>query len=134
MGQEAQVKPSRIALQILFATIAGCLATLAATPVQAHNQELLGEWKMISTAPDNDVPWTLTISYKDGKYEATASTDEGSGPVNDLRVEGNSVHFSMEYEGHDYEIDLKLDASSLTGTWSGQGSSGETTGHKAAKG
>ena len=130
------MKSSRIKLAILFTTIAGCLAILLAMPVQAHNQELLGEWKMISTAPDNDnndVHWTLTIAYQSGKYDATASTDESTGPVGDLHVEGNSVHFSVEYDGYDYAVDLKLEGDSLTGTWSGRGTSGETRGRKAAK-
>ncbi len=127
------MKSSRIRLAILFATIAGCLTMLVVTPVQAHNQELLGEWKMISTAPDNDVPWTLTITYQNGKYDASASTDESTGPVSDLYVEGNSVHFSVEYDGYDYAIDLKLEGDSLIGTWAGRGSSGETRGRKGAK-
>jgi hypothetical protein len=126
------VKPSRIALPILLTAIAGCLAMLTiATPVHAQNQALLGKWNMTSTAPDNDVLWTLTIEYKDGKYEATSSTGEGAGPVKGLRVEGNEVHFSVDYRGGEYAIDLTLQGDSLTGTWSGQGDSGATKGQRS---
>src|ERR1051325_10882882 len=82
--QEVYVKSFRIVLPIVFATVAGFLAIMIATPVHAQNQALLGKWDMTSTAPQYDVSWTLTIDYKDGKYAATSSTGEGAGPVNDL--------------------------------------------------
>ena len=126
------MKTSRITLPVLLATIAACFAMLMiATSAYAQNQGLLGKWNMTSTAPDNDVLWTLTIEYKDGKYEATSGTSEGAGPVQGLRVEGNAVHFSVDYRGGEYAIDLTLQGDSLTGTWSGQGDSGQTKGQRS---
>jgi len=134
VAKEATVKPFRIKPTILLATLAGCLAMLMeATPVHAQNQALLGKWNMTSTTAENDVPWTLTIDYKDGKYEATISdTADSPGLVKDLRVDGSAVHFGVAYQGGEYNIDLKLQGDSLTGTWSGQGNSGETKGRKAS--
>ncbi len=127
------MKSFRIELPILAVTIAGYLAMLiVAPPVHAQNQALLGKWNMTSTAPKNYVPWTLTIDYKDGKYAAISSTADSTGPVKDFRVDGNALHFSVEYQGGEYDIDLKLQGDSLTGTWSGQGDSGETKGSKTS--
>lgn len=94
---------------------------------------LVGKWKMSSTTPDGDqVPWTLTITYADGKYAATAAAGEGEGPVSELKVDGTKLHFRVPYQGNEYDIDLKLEGDSLAGTWSGGGSSGETKGQKSA--
>jgi hypothetical protein len=114
-----------------------CFAVLALSTGIARGQKadpLVGKWKMVSSTPDgNQVPWGLTITYANGKYGATASSpsEEGEGPVKDLTVDGSKVHFRVPYEEEDYDIDLKLDGSSLVGTWSGNGSSGETKGQKA---
>ena len=126
------MKSSRTVIPVVLATVAGYLAMLViATPLHAQNQALLGKWNMTSTAPENEVPWTLTIAYKDGKYEAVSSTDDGSTPAKDFRVDGNVVHFSVDYQGAAYDIDLTLKGDLLTGTWSGRGDAGETKGRKA---
>ena len=123
--------------RILLATTC-CLVALALSTGIARGQKadaLIGKWKMVSTTPDgSQVPWGLSISYANGKYGATASSpsNEGEGPVKDLTVDGSKVHFRVPYEGEDYDIDLKLDGSSLVGTWSGNGETGETKGEKVA--
>lgn len=127
------MKPLRVELTVLFAMITGCLALLLASPVQAQNQALLGKWEMTSTAGEEDVQWTLIIDCKDGRYEATSAVGESSEAVSDLRVQDDAVHFTVEYQGRDYDIDLRVDGDSLTGTWSGHGDSGATKGHKIAK-
>lgn len=109
------------------------LALLFTTGVALGQQSdpLLGKWKMSSTTPDGDqVPWTLTITYADGKYSATSAAGEGEGPVSELKVNGTKLHFRVPYQGNEYDIDLKLDGDSLVGTWSGGGSSGETKGQR----
>ena len=134
VARETFLKASRVEFAVVLA-LAGCLAMwTAATPVHAQNRALLGTWEMTSSTPENDVSWTLTIDHKNGKYEATISgAAGGNGPVKDLRVDGNTVHFGVEYEGAEYSVDLKLEGDLLTGTWSGGGNSGEAKGQKASK-
>jgi len=102
----------------------------------AHAQEdtaLIGKWKMVSTSPDGtDVHWTLSIAYKDGTYSAMMGTQEGEGAAKEFKVEGSKIHLRAPYEGEEYDVDLKLVNGKLTGTWSGNGDSGETKGEKAA--
>src|ERR1700745_3134370 len=113
-----------------------CLAAIVLSTGTATGQKtdpLVGKWTMTYTPSDGDeIPWSLTFSYADGKYSATSSYAEGEGPVKDLVVEGSKIHFRVPYEGEDYDIDLKLGGGSLVGTWSGNGMSGQTKGHKAA--
>lgn len=122
-------------LRVLAAITFCSLAILLSTNI-AHSQQpdpLVGKWKMVSTTEDgSQVLWSLTITYVHGNYGATANTDQGEAPVKDLKVDGSTIHFRVPYQGDEYDIDLKLDGGSLAGTWSGNGGSGETKGHKAA--
>ena len=124
------------ALLKLFIGMIFCLAAIVLSTETARGQKtdpLVGKWSMTSTTSDgNEIPWTLTFSYANGKYSATSSYDQGEGPVKDLAVDGSKIHFRVPYEGDDYDIDLKLNSGSLVGTWSGNGMSGGTKGHKAA--
>jgi hypothetical protein len=92
---------------------------------------LAGKWKMLSVTPDGgDIAWTLSITESSGKYAATVASADGETPVKDFRVDGNKVHFRTPYQGEEYDIDLKLEGNRLTGTWSGNGDSGQTKGEK----
>ncbi|MGA8026985.1 MAG: hypothetical protein WB992_07555 [Bryobacteraceae bacterium] len=125
--------PHRSTSTRLF-TVATLLATaifcVAASPAQ-ESDPLVGKWNMISTS-DHEISWTLTIRYEEGKYQAVAATDDGEGPIKELKVEGRNLTFTVPYQGQDYEIKLKLVKDKLSGTWSGNGDSGDTTGTKAA--
>ena len=59
-------------------------------------------------------------------------SDEGESAAKDFKVEGSKIHLRAPYEGEEYDIDLKLVDGKLTGTWSGNGDSGQTKGEKAA--
>lgn len=123
-------------LKLIAASIAFCLTAalcVSLAPAQQSNP-LVGKWKMVSTTDDgSEVRWTLSISYQDGKYGATSSTDadNGESAVKDLKVDGSAVHFRVPYQGDEYDIDLKLVGNKLSGNWSGNGASGETKGEKA---
>ncbi|MGI9071010.1 MAG: hypothetical protein ACR2JB_06720 [Bryobacteraceae bacterium] len=108
-------------------------AVLCTGAADAQDHQLAGKWKMNSTTPDgNDVYWTLSITYKDGNYSATLSSDDGETSAKDFKVEGSKVHLQAPYQGDEYDIDLKLVDGRLVGTWSGNGDSGETKGEKTA--
>ncbi len=123
----------------LFRTLSVVAALLLAAftlsaQSKASDQDLVGKWKMTSFSPDGDpIPWSLNIKEADGKLVATLDTEnQGEVPANGFTVIGEKVHLKAPYEGEDYDIDLKLDAGKLTGTWSGNGDSGKTTGERAA--
>ncbi len=98
-----------------------------------QSSQLTGKWNMISTSPDGDeIPWTLSITNDDGKYNATVEGNAGLSPAKDFKVDGTKVHLRTTYQDQDYDIDLKLEENKLTGTWSGNGDSGPTKGTKAA--
>jgi hypothetical protein len=116
-------------------SISSCFALLLLA-IFSYGQQtaaFAGTWKMISVTPDGaEIPWTLSIVYQDGKYSATLNSREGRIPAKDFTIEGQKLHLRAPYEGHEYDIDLKMSGEKLSGTWSGNGDSGETRGEKAA--
>ena len=93
-----------------------------------------GTWKMQSETPDGEaIPWTLTLSKREGNWEAVVggTPDAKSMPASDVKVSGNKVHFRTTYQGDPYDIDLSLETGRLTGTWTGQNSTGKTTGRRS---
>jgi hypothetical protein len=123
-------------LRFITATaIAAFLTALLCTAVAQAQQDdqLAGKWKMHSTTPDgNDVYWTLSITYKDGSYSATLASDDGETAAKDFKVDGSKIHLRAPYQGHEYDVDLKMVDGKLVGTWSRNGDSGETKGEKAS--
>lgn len=120
----------------VFAALLAAAFTLSAqSNTKAGDHDLVGKWKMMSFSPDGDpIPWSLNIKEADGKLAATLDTEnQGEAPARDFNVIGEKVHLKAPYEGEDYDIDLKLDAGKLTGTWSGNGDSGKTTGERATQ-
>lgn len=119
-------------------TRTNCLVFLALVLCtgMAHAQEdsaVTGKWNMVSSTPDGaDVHWTLSISYKDGTYSAMMGSQEGESAAKDFEVKGSKIHLRAPYQGEEYDVDLRLVNGNLTGTWSGNGDSGETKGEKAA--
>lgn len=107
----------------------GICATLAWA---ADDSGLAGKWKMVALSPDgSETPWTLTISYTDGKYSGTVNADQGDAPAKDFKTDGTVVTMTTSYQGNDYQIKLKLVDGKLKGTWSGGGDSGDVRGEKA---
>lgn len=113
---------------------ASALVLLLTSPISAQESgSLAGNWKMVSSTSDGtEVPWTLTIHYKDGNYSASVATDQGEQEPKSFKVEGDTVTMQVSYQGENYEIKLKHSGEKLTGTWSGNGDSGDTKGERAS--
>lgn len=112
------------------------LSALAQTSTSGDgaNASLAGKWSMNSESPDGgSVAWVLTISDTGGHWTGTVSTPDGqNSPASDFKVSGNKVHLQTQYQGGTYDIDLKLEAGVLNGTWSGDNGSGKTTGKRSS--
>lgn len=124
----------RASLILLFAVPAlAVLSLLAQNAAAQQGGSLAGEWKMVSSTPDgDDIPWTLTIHYKDGNYSASTSIGQSAEEPRNFKVEGDNVSMNVMYEGDEYEIKLKHSGDKLAGTWSGNGNSGDTKGERAS--
>lgn len=111
----------------------GLFLLIGSSAMAQANGSLAGEWKMVSSTDDgNEVPWTLTIHYKDGNYSATVSTGQGEAEPKDFKVDGDNVSLGVEYQGDEYQIKLKWSGEKLVGTWSGNGDNGDTKGERAS--
>ncbi|MBV8809984.1 MAG: hypothetical protein JO033_15035 [Acidobacteriaceae bacterium] len=118
----------------LYAVLAVFALTLGlgASVVRAADNGLAGKWKMVSTTPDgSEFPWTLVISYQDGKYNGTIQSEQGDVAAKDFKVDGTTVTLTGVYQDNDYQVRLKLMDGKLKGSWSGGGDTGDIRGEKA---
>ena len=114
-------------LTLVSATLLVCAAA------GQEKDSLVGQWKMVSSTSDGgEIPWTLTIHSTGGTYSATAAVDEGESEAKNFKVDGDNVSMLVNYHGDEYEIKLKHAGQKLTGTWSGNGDSGDTKGERAS--
>jgi hypothetical protein len=98
---------------------------------ESEHQALLGTWDMTSEVDGGDpVKWVLILRDQDGKLQGLLTTDGGEQPAKDFALADHTIHFKAPYQGEEYLIELKLDGAHLSGTWSGDGNSGNTTGVK----
>ncbi len=104
---------------------------IAAAAVFAQDAgALVGKWSMTSETDDDPVKWTLILKETDGKLLASLATEEGEAPARDFTYKDGVMRFKAPYQGQDYDIELKAIEQTLTGTWTGGGSSGKTSGTK----
>ena len=102
-----------------------------AAPADAST--LTGTWDLVSETPDGDqVKWDLTFKDDNGKVTAVASSENGEIPVKDLKLDGDTITFTVSYQDNDYEITLTVSGTSLAGKWSGNSSDGSIKGTKRA--
>lgn len=135
MSLPRSIRSIGIGISVLWLTVLLNAAFAYAAQDAGGGASLAGTWKMESETPNGDpIPWTLTMSQKEGKWQALVSGTPDAKPTEatDLRVSGNKVHFRTLYEGDPYNVDLTLESGSLTGTWSGDNGSGKTTGRRVA--
>lgn len=122
-----------LSLVCMFLCALGAFAQTS-TSGDAANASLTGKWNMNSETPDGgSVAWILKISNSGGHWTGTVSTPDGqNSPASDFKVSGDKVHLQTQYQGATYDIDLKLEAGVLNGTWSGDNGSGKTTGKRSS--
>lgn len=110
-----------------------CLLTvLTVFSVSAQDYKaLIGRWSMASENEGGDpVNWTLVLKDSDGKLSGSLAAGEGEQIAKNFSYENGVLRFKAPYQGQDYDIELKVVAGKLDGTWSGGGNSGKTSGAK----
>lgn len=128
------------AIGVLVLMAAGCCVAQGHMTIEQAGHEqaapeqaaLVGKWNMISESEGDPVHWTFVVKESDGKLAGFLATDDGEQAAKDFTYDNGVVRFKAPYQGQDYDIELKLSAGKLDGTWSGGGNSGKTSGVKAS--
>jgi hypothetical protein len=118
---------------ILLALILTVLGLAAPERAKADEPAVVGVWDCVSETPDGgEYKFVLTVKHEDGKFSATAGTDDGSMPVSDFTVDGDDVSFKATVGDNDYTVKVKVSGASFEGKWSGGDDSGSIKGSKHA--
>lgn len=100
---------------------------LVAAPIvlAAGDTGVVGTWDVVATTPQGELPSVLTMKMVDGRPKAEFELEGTKRIVSGEKLEGKVLTMKVEYEGAAYDVELKLDGDTMTGTWQGNGSSGE---------
>jgi len=109
---------------ILLALVGLALVTPAAF---AGDDPALGAWDVVATTPNGEIPSVMTVALVDGAVEVQIELDGVLRTVSDEKLQDGVLSLKVMYEGTLYDIQAKVDADSMTGTWSGGGNSGPLT-------
>ncbi len=119
--------------KLIRSTLALCLFSciaLVSLPAQDY-KPLIGKWSMTSETDEDPIKWTLLLKEVDGHLTASVAAEDQEMPVSDFTYSDGVLKFKAPYQNDDYEVELKVTAEKLVGTWSGGGSSGKTSGTKS---
>ena len=98
--------------------IAALMLVFSVSVLMAANTEkkLEGTWEYkASEAPYEYSAGQLVFKQKDGKLEGVAKVNYGSMELEDLKVTGEKVSFTVYVEGEYVQINLTLKGDKLTG-------------------
>lgn len=98
-----------------------------------NGQEMAGTWSGAATAPDLWGGVDLTLSRSAGRWNAEGRLQfqgrERTAPVQDLRIDGSQVSFSMSWENHPFRFTGQRERDRLRGTfateWNGKAITGD---------
>jgi hypothetical protein len=101
-------------------------ALLVAAPLAlaAGGAGVVGTWDLVATTPQGELPSVLTMKMVDGLPKAEFELEGTKHTVSGEKLEGKVLTMKVEYEGAVYDVELKIDGDTMTGTWQGNGSSG----------
>ncbi|HLH04611.1 MAG TPA: hypothetical protein VKX25_17725 [Bryobacteraceae bacterium] len=122
---------SRLFQKFVFSSLV--ILLLAVTALAQDYKSLLGKWNMTSETEGDPVDWTLVLKDDGGKLAAFLSGTDGDQAAKDFTYKDGVLKFQAPYQGEYYDVELKVKDGKLEGSWSGGGSSGRTTGVKAAE-
>jgi hypothetical protein len=121
---------SRVLRNVVLSLLALVLCAMMA--VAQDQKSLVGKWNMTAETDGEPVNFVLVLKEDDGKLTALLAGEGGEQPVKDFTYEDGVLKFSAPYDGEYYDIELKVKEGKLDGSWSGGGTTGRTSGVKAA--
>ncbi|MCB0666845.1 MAG: hypothetical protein KDC80_13515 [Saprospiraceae bacterium] len=86
------------------------------TSFTATASDIIGTWVYeVADAPPEHAKGEITISMEGEQYKAEIKTPGGMITLNDLKVDGNKINFSVMVEGSDVEVELVFDGDKMAG-------------------
>lgn len=104
--------------QILSILLFVVVSVFANFQVQADNKnkQILGEWLYeVSEAPYGYEKGSLIFTETDGKIAGVVKLEAGELPINDLKIEKDSVTFTTMVDGSSINVALKFEKNKLVG-------------------
>jgi len=120
--------PNKILQRIFTLCLLICLALVSS--LAQDYKPLLGKWSMTSETDQDPVKWTLVLKEVDGHLTASIALEDQAQPTKNFNYADGVLKFKVPYQDEEYDIELKVTADKLVGTWSGGGNSGKTAGTK----
>jgi len=104
--------------QILSILLFVVVSLFANSQVQADNKnkQILGEWLYeVSEAPYGYEKGSLIFTETNGKITGVVKLEAGELPINDLKIEKDSVIFTTMVDGSNINVALKFEKNKLVG-------------------
>jgi hypothetical protein len=122
---------NRLTPRAVLLLVAAVLLAAAPLALAADAPKAVGTWDIVAKTPNGEMPSTLTIKAADGGgVKAEFELDGLSRTVTDEKLEGDVLKLKVQYEGGVYDVEAKITADTLEGTWQGNGYSGTLTGKR----
>lgn len=103
-------------MRSIFTCIPMLMIALTLTTTDTRAADIIGTWVYtVSDAPPEHSKGEITISMEGDAYKAQIKTPGGMISLDDLKVDGNKVHFSVMVEGSDVKVELTFDGDKMSG-------------------
>ena len=109
----------------LLALLALLTLPVAPLALAADAPKAAGTWDIVATTPQGELPAVLTLKIVDGQPKAEFELAGAPRTVSDEKLANDVLTMKVEYEGGSYGVEAKIEGDSMTGTWQGNGNSGE---------
>ena len=111
------------------------LALIFACSLSALAADVAGKWNLTAKDPDDvSIKAELSIEQKGGQWYGSIKGPEGSVTLRNIKVDGSTVSFDLDYAGAAVKIKMKLEGNTLKGTYTAdEGSTGPVEATRASQ-
>ena len=109
-----KIHPART-LTVMLAAI----ALAAPLALAGDAPKVVGVWDAVASTPNGDMSSVMKITEKDGTLEVDMTIEGIKRRVTKEKLDGDVFTMTVHYDGVPYDVELKVDAETLEGTWSG---------------
>jgi hypothetical protein len=113
-------------LMILLAAVA--IATPLAFTGDAP--KFLGVWDAVAMTPNGEMASVITIAEKDGSLDVEMTLEGLEKRVTREKLEGDVLSMTVHHNGVPYDVEVKVEGDTMTGTWSGPDATGTLEGKR----